>query len=130
MHARNPDKPAALTAFASATPAPTNDRPRADRLVRGNPLRTTWQHFAAAAGDMTAGVWACEPGAWNIAFPAGKDEFFCIIDGRIRITDESGRATLFGPGDAGVIPAGFAGCFEVIEAVRKHYVVVERPRGA
>ena len=116
-----------LTVFATATPKPTYDRPRPDRLLAGNPLRTTYEHFLAAAGDLSAGIWACETGAWQIAFAPGKDEFFCVIEGRLRITDASGHANEFGPGEAGVIPGGFSGNFEVVQAVRKHYVVLERP---
>ncbi|WP_374278677.1 cupin domain-containing protein [Azonexus sp.] len=116
-----------LTVFAAGSPTPAFDRPRPDRLVRGNPLRTTHEHFVAPQGDLCAGVWACEPGAWNIDFAPGKDEFFCVIEGRLRITGSDGAAAEFGPGQAGVIPAGFRGLFEVLEPVRKHYVVLERP---
>lgn len=115
-----------LTVFAASSPAPTYDRPRPERLVAGIPLRTTWEHFLSTTGDLSAGIWACEPGAWNIAFASGKDEFFCVIDGRIRITDSAGAAAEFGPGQAGIIPSGFAGRFEVLESVRKYYVLVER----
>jgi uncharacterized cupin superfamily protein len=117
-----------LISFAHQQPEPAYDHPRPDRLVRGNPLRTTWNHFNNVGGELSAGVWACEPGAWNIAFPADKDEFFCVIEGRIRITDHEGQAREFGPGDACVIPCGFTGTFEVLEPVRKHYVVFERQR--
>lgn len=114
-----------LTVFAAGQPDPTFDHPRPDRLVHGNPLRSTYEHFVR--DDLSAGIWACQPGAWKIAFADGKDEFFCVIDGRLRITDEDGNATEFGPGDACVIPAGFRGTFAVIEAVRKYYVVIDRP---
>jgi uncharacterized cupin superfamily protein len=115
-----------LTVFSSQNPTPSHDRPRPDRLVRGNPQRTTWEYFLSASGDLSAGIWACEPGAWNIAFALGKDEFFCVIEGRLRITDSDGNAAEFGPGDACVIPSGFTGSFEVLESVRKHYVLMDR----
>lgn len=117
---------AKLTVFSTGTPAPEFDRPRPDRLLRGNPLRTTLEHFCSATCDLSAGVWSCEPGAWQIAFAPDKDEFFCVIAGRIRISDADGEASEFGPGEAGVIPGGFIGTFEVLETVRKHYVVLER----
>ncbi|MGT2458869.1 cupin domain-containing protein [Cupriavidus basilensis] len=107
-------------------PLPSHDRPRPDRLVAGNPDRTTWTHYSACQGDFDCGIWACEPGAWRIAFPAGKEEFFHVISGRLRISDDAGNAREFGPGDACVIPAGFTGLFEVLEAVRKHFVVLDR----
>lgn len=116
----------ALTVFHQQTPAPVADRPRPDRLVQGNPARLTWNHFASDDGVVSAGIWACEPGAWRIAFAENKDEFFTVLEGRIRISDAAGLAKEVGPGEAAVIPAGFTGVFEVLEAVRKYYVVVER----
>ena len=116
--------PKSLTVFTGASIAPAYDRPRPDRLVAGNPQRTTWNHYEHAG--MSAGVWACEPGAWRIAFADNKDEFFHVLEGRIRIIDDAGVSREFGPGDACVIPAGFTGLFEVLEPVRKQYVVIER----
>lgn len=115
-----------LTTFREGNVAPAYDHPRPDRLVRGNPRRTTWTHCSNPALGSDAGLWACEPGAWNIAFPADKEEFFCVLEGKIRITDARGHAETFGPGESCVIPPGFTGTFEVLEAVRKYFYVVER----
>jgi len=120
--------PPSLTDFRAA-PTPVVDHPRPDRLVAGNPDRTTWTHYSAAPGDFDCGIWECEPGAWRIAFAPGKEEFFHVISGRLRITSHAGEAREFGPGDACVIPAGFEGVFEVIEHVRKHFVVIDRNAG-
>lgn len=116
-----------LTVFSTATTAPEFDHPRPERRVTGNPLRTTWEHFAR--DGLSAGTWSCEPGAWRIAFIEGTDEFFHVISGRIRITDEGGTAREFGPGEACVIPSGFCGLFEVLEPVTKHYVFMRRTSG-
>lgn len=113
-----------LTAFALCDTLPQIDHPRPDRLVNGNPTRMTWNHYES--DGVSSGLWDCEPGAWRIAFADGKDEFFHVIAGRFRITDDEGTAREFGPGDAGVIPARFIGLFEVLEHVRKHYVIIDR----
>lgn len=113
-----------LTTFAEQTTAPEVDYPRPDRLVSGNPTRTTWNHYESEG--VSSGLWECEAGAWRIAFKDGKDEFFHVISGRIRIIDAEGKAREFGPGDACVIPGKFTGVFEVIEPVRKHYVIIDR----
>lgn len=105
-------------------PPPTFDYPKDDRRITGNPLRTTWTHYSSAGTDY--GIWACEPGAWRIAFSAHKEEFFQVIEGRIRIHDSQGEKREFGPGDACVIPAGFCGTFEVLETVRKYFVVIDK----
>lgn len=100
------------------------DRPNPQRLVAGNPLRHTWSAYETANGQCAAGIWACETGAWRIAFAEDKHEFFAIISGRVALTDEHGHAEVFGPGEAAVIPAGFRGKFRVLEPVRKYYVIV------
>lgn len=116
----------ALVAFADAVSAPAHDHPKPERLVKGNPLRTTWEHYSNPSGEVSCGVWACEPGAWRIAFDECSDEYFHVLEGRIRIADAEGNAREFGPGDACVIPAGFNGTFEVLEPVKKHYMMVKR----
>lgn len=116
--------PGQLIAFTPPDQPPEYDRPRPDRLVQGNPLRSTWSLYEKPGVD--AGIWACEPGAWRIAFADDKDEYFHVLEGRLRITDDDGKAREFGPGDACVIPGGFTGVFEVLAAVRKHYVFIER----
>lgn len=116
-----------LIHFADPLPSPTSDRPPPERAIGQPPLRTTWEIYAAAADGVSVGEWTCLPGAWKIAFHARRHEFFQVVDGRLRIVDETGQAREFGPGDAGVIPAGFHGRFEVLEAVRKRYVMIDLP---
>lgn len=118
-----------LIPFSQAISSPSYDRPRPERLVQGNPARTTWEHYANPSGEVSCGVWACEVGAWRIAFDETSDEYFHVQEGRIRITDDAGNACEFGAGEACVIPAGFTGVFEVLEPVKKHYVMVKRKAG-
>ena len=106
--------------------APEVDYPRAERLVVGNPRRETWTSFVGAEGEATVGIWTCQTGAWRIRFSAHKLEFFCVQQGRVRLHDAAGATQDFGPGEAAVIPAGFVGTFEVLEPVRKYFVVLER----
>ncbi|NVE00113.1 cupin domain-containing protein [Massilia sp. BJB1822] len=116
----------AITEFRQQSPSPEYDHPRAERRLAGNPKRTTWNHFTSSSGEVHAGIWACEKGSWRIAFADNKDEYFYVLEGRCRVIDEQGYAAEAGPGDALVIPAGFKGVFEVVEPVRKHYVIVDR----
>ena len=99
------------------------DRPRPDRLEAGNPLRTTFEHYAR--DGVSCGIWRCEAGRWRIQFAANKHEFFSVISGRVRLYDTAGTMSEVGPGEAAVIPAGFVGQFEVVEPVEKYFVVVE-----
>ncbi|PTQ88986.1 cupin domain-containing protein [Agitococcus lubricus] len=102
----------------------TVDYPRPERLLTGNPTRLTYALYQDPA--MNCGIWECEIGAWQIAFSANKQEFFQIIAGVVRLHASDGTFHEIKAGDAGVIPPNFQGVFEVVEKVRKYYVIVER----
>lgn len=100
------------------------DYPRPNRLVKGNPQRLTFSLYEHP--HMNCGIWQCEVGAWNIQFADNKQEFFQVIEGVVRLHDRETQTFVeITAGDAGVIPPGFVGTFEVVEAVKKYYVVVE-----
>jgi hypothetical protein len=111
-------------------PAEVLDHPAAERCIGTPPLRRTQSVYQGDAGAVDCGIWASEPGTWRIHFHAGRHEYFYVIDGRLRISDENGVSRTFGPGDACIIPAGFKGLFEVLEPVKKHYVMIDRKTDA
>ena len=117
-----------IIAFGRQTVHPEYDCPRPDRVIEGNPRRTTWNHYANASGEVFAGVWASEVGSWRIEMGDTEDEFFFVTEGRCRLTDENGVSVEVGPGESLVIPAGFTGAFAVLEPVKKHYMIVDRKR--
>lgn len=112
--------------FADTTPTPEYDFPRPERLVTGNPQRTTWHHFTNDSGEVFMGIWASEVGAWRIEMGPTEDEYFYVISGRGELIAETGETREFTVGDAVIIPAGFKGTFHVIETLTKHYVITER----
>ena len=100
------------------------DFPRADRLVQGNPKRQTQSLYEHP--NMNCGIWQCEVGAWNIVFAENKQEFFTVIEGKVRLHNQDRSHYIdVGVGEAGVIPPGFMGTFEVLEPVKKYFVLVE-----
>lgn len=106
------------------------DFPREDRRQQGCPQRETWTLYESADGVTSAGIWACEVGRWRIVFPPEKEEYFFVLQGHVRLHDLQGGWTDVLPGQGAVIPAGFEGAFEVIEPVRKHFVVVDRSQSS
>ncbi|MEN3293529.1 MAG: hypothetical protein V7642_2782 [Burkholderiales bacterium] len=112
--------------FQDVSSSPVTDYPAADRQLHGAPQRTTWTHYINATGEFECGIWESEEGGWRTVFHEHKEEYFYVLDGLIRLTARDGETRLLGPGDACVIPAGFAGTFEVLKRVRKHYVIFER----
>mgnify|MGYP003597026552 CR=1 FL=1 len=121
-------RPPSIVRFDSPQGEGTVDYPREDRRQNGCPKRETWSLYESADGQMSAGIWACEVGRWRIVFPANKEEYFFVLQGHVRLHDLQGGWTDVLAGQGAVIPAGFEGAFEVLEPVRKHFVVVDRSR--
>lgn len=115
-----------IIAFHEQRTSPEYDYPRPERLVNGNPKRTTWNHYSNDSGEVFSGVWACEAGSWRIEMGAAEDEFFFVTQGRCRLHDEVGHVVEACAGQSLVIPAGFKGIFEVVEPMQKHYMIVDR----
>jgi len=115
-------KPAIVLIDSTEGLDPVRDQPREDRRVSGAPQRRTWAPHEA--GPMSAGVWECEPGRWRIVFQPGRQEYFHVLQGRVRLHGPGGAVDI-GPGQGGVIPPGFEGEFEVLEPVRKQFVLVD-----
>lgn len=107
--------------------APEIDHPREERREVGNPERRTWMLYEAPEAGMYAGIWECEPGRWRIQMDPNEHEYFVVLSGRCRLHEPDGRFTEAGPGEALVIPPAFAGSFEVLETLRKHFVIVVKP---
>lgn len=116
----------AIIAFSQQHTAPDYDHPRPERRVSGNPQRTTWNHYSNDSSEVFAGEWRCEVGSWRIEMGATEDEFFHVIAGRCRLIDSAGVSVEAAAGESLVIPAGFKGVFDVLEPLRKHYMIVER----
>lgn len=111
---------------ASMPGAPEVDHPRAERLLAGNPRRETWNTVdtSVQGARLHCGVWRCEPGHWRIEMAADEHELFTVLAGRCRVHAEDGSFNEAGPGEALVVPGGFRGSFEVIEALTKTYAIV------
>ena len=106
---------------------PELSHPRPERLLRGNPLRETWNRVEETlpAGQVFCGVWRCEPGHWRIAMGPTERELFTVLEGRCRVHDALGGFEEAGPGEGIYIPPGFEGEFEVLEHLTKTYMICE-----
>ena len=102
--------------------------PEPAKVIRGNPRQSARNDYSGAYGRLNVGEWRCEPGAWRVAYDDDEYEFCRMQGGRVRLTDESGRSREFVAGDAFVIPAGFRGIWETLEACSKQYVICRIPR--
>jgi len=96
-------------------------RPAADRLVSGDPLQKVWNAYADWGEQFFAGHWSSTRGLWRVRYT--EHELCVMTAGRVALVSEAGVRTVFGPGDAFVVPRGFQGTWEVIEDCTKIYAV-------
>ena len=76
------------------------------------------------ADGIQIGVWECTPGGWAIE-NRPDTETVRILAGRARLTDADGSSVELTAGDGLVLPKGWSGRWDILETVRKHYIVVK-----
>jgi uncharacterized cupin superfamily protein len=101
---------------------------RFDRNAPVDPGAPTTTHnwYDDPSGVLASGFWSSQP--YKAAIDYGEDEFCYILEGRVRLTDAAGKVEEYKTGDAFVIPKGFRGVWETVEAVKKFYVI-HTPKG-
>jgi hypothetical protein len=75
-----------------------------------------------AEGNMLAGTWECEPG--KLQLDLDLTEFCHLLKGHWILTSESGQVTEIKAGDSWIFPRGWKGTSEVVETVRKVYMII------
>lgn len=105
---------------------PEVSQPAADQLVSGTPEFQVRNYFSDTSQQFFAGRWSASRGKWRVRYT--ENELCVMTAGRVVIESASGERSAFGPGDAFVIPAGFAGTWEVLEACSKIYAIFEAHR--
>jgi len=79
-------------------------------------------HFESGDGKFMVGTWECTPYAEMLVYP-DMNEYCVVISGRVALTNPDGSIEEFGTGDSYIVPMGFEGRFEVLETLRKIYVL-------
>ena len=75
-----------------------------------------------AADNLVAGTWECEPGTLELDLDI--TEFCHLLSGHWVLTSASGQVTEIRAGDSWIFPKGWKGTAEVVETVRKVYMIV------
>ena len=70
------------------------------------------------------GLWECTPGGWAIQ-NRPDHETVQILAGRARLTDSDGTSVELTSGDVLTLPKGWSGRWDILETVRKLYVIAE-----
>jgi len=102
---------------------PEVSEPPADRLLSGHPELAVRNFFADPSQQFFAGRWSATRGKWRVRYT--ENELCVMTAGRVVIESDRGERASFAAGDAFVVPAGFAGTWEVIEDCAKIYAIFE-----
>ena len=94
-----------------------------EKCVRGQPTQRSWHQFTSDDEKFFCGTWEAEPGCWNIHYT--ENEYCHILVGHSILRDSEGNEHHLRAGDQFVIPAGFAGQWDVLETTRKIYVIYQ-----
>lgn len=87
-----------------------------DILVRGR------VEFATDDKSIISGIWESDPGTSRWEFLT-RGEIVHILAGRMRVTKDGGEPVELIAGRVAYFPIGWTGTWEIIEPVRKFYVV-------
>ena len=94
-----------------------------EKCIEGNPQQSLWNHYSDPRDQFHSAVWQRDLGRWKVNYTEYE---CCQILAEISMlhgSDGSGRKLV--AGDKFVIPAGFSGEWEVIETIKKIYVIFE-----
>jgi uncharacterized protein len=97
--------------------------PPVERQLAGSPQLQVSNYFADTSQQFFAGRWSATRGKWRVRYT--ENELCVMTAGRVVLESEAGERCVFGPGDAFVVPAGFAGTWEVLEDCAKIYAIFE-----
>jgi len=91
------------------------------KIIHGNPVTTSWNQFTDAHEQFFCGIWHSTIGCWQVQYD--ENELCFLLKGKVILTDTGGNQRTFQAGQAFVIPAGFKGTWETIEATEKIYAI-------
>lgn len=103
--------------------SPQHSSPDPARILSGSPQLTVRNHYTDPSEQFSAGIWSSTRGKWRVRYT--EHEFCHLTNGSVIVTSEEGERWEFWAGDSFVIPAGFAGTWEVVEDCSKLYVTFE-----
>lgn len=102
---------------------PSIDTTRAEIMLGGSPVTTTWLLSERGDGKVFTGVWQSDH--FHIRLNQnGETEYCNILEGEVRMTDADGNVSTFRAGQAFVLAPDFSGEWESMGRLRKHFVIV------
>eukprot|EP00629_Pelagomonadales_sp_RCC1024_P000484 CAMPEP_0119269244 /NCGR_PEP_ID=MMETSP1329-20130426/6729_1 /TAXON_ID=114041 /ORGANISM="Genus nov. species nov., Strain RCC1024" /LENGTH=535 /DNA_ID=CAMNT_0007269241 /DNA_START=229 /DNA_END=1836 /DNA_ORIENTATION=- len=117
------DVAGASTTAVVATPDSLDWVPKGARADAARGAPTTASASIYDVGSTKVGCWSCTPGSFEVKDRPTTESFY-VLDGEAFLTNEDGTATRVVAGDTVVLPKGWSGRWDVLETIKKVWVVV------
>lgn len=96
----------------------------AEKVASGTPESTYKVVYTSDDNALTTGIYECTPGKWRVSYD--EDEFCTLLEGRLRMTSETGEVQEYAAPDSFLIPKGYKGFWEPLCKLRKFFVIYEK----
>ncbi|HET9068756.1 MAG TPA: cupin domain-containing protein [Amaricoccus sp.] len=94
------------------------------KVAAGAPEMASYFQFGKPGDPVVSGTWTSTVGTYHTTYDhPTMHEFVHMIEGKLVITPEGGAPVTLSEGDAFMVEPGFVGTWEVVEPVRKHFVL-------
>lgn len=114
-----PEPAMTLIQPVAPTVPPETDAPPPERVIAGHPVFTTWN--LEERDGLYCGIWEATPGTWRAIYE--EWEYCYILSGVLVVTEDGGDPVTYRGGDRFIVRPGWQGTWEVVETVRKDYVI-------
>ncbi len=91
------------------------------KVIKGDPIHSGRFDVGGFGVRTMVGEWSCTPGSFEYTYPG--DELCIIVEGRIRLKDEDGKMHEYGAGDTFYTRKGEVAIWQVLETVRKVFLI-------
>jgi uncharacterized protein len=97
-----------------------------ERIVSGQPRRAWKSLYSSQSEEFHTGIYECTPGKWHVSYT--EDEFCTLVEGRLKLTADTGETQEFAAPASFLIPSGYKGTWEAMTKLRKYFVIYEKAK--
>lgn len=97
-----------------------------EKVVSGSPKSAYKVLYTSKSEELYSGIYECTAGKWKVTY--AEDEFCTLLEGRLRMTSDTGEVQEFRAPDSFLIPSGYSGFWEPLEKLRKFFVIYEKAK--
>ncbi len=92
-----------------------------EKVISGAPKSAYRILYTSRDEKLISGIYECTAGKWRVSYD--EDEFCTLLEGKLRMTSETGEIQEFTAPQSFLIPQGYKGFWEPLGQLRKFFVI-------